>query len=152
VFESMGFENVKTVLNSGNVLFEARQSTPGKLVKRIEEKLKEAFDHEIAVILRTMVEIRDLVDSNPFRKVNVTADTMLYVTFLSQELKTGLRASQESSTSDFRILRVRPGEVISVVIRNAGRGTTDAMSMIEKEFGKRVTTRNWNTVNRILKT
>src|SRR5215469_16108408 len=85
LLESMGFLNVKTVLNSGNVVFDARETSKTALVKRIEEALTKTFGHEIPVILRKLCEIQELVDSNPFEKVRVTPDTRLYVTFLSEK-------------------------------------------------------------------
>lgn len=149
-FESLGFKNVKTLLASGNVLFDAPQKSP-TLRKRIEERLKQKFGHEVHVILRTIVEIQELANSNPFKKIPVTSQTRLYVTFLSEEPKSSLKIPYESPEKDFKIVRVSNGEVCSVVILSANRGTVDAMSILEKEFGRKVTTRNWNTVNKLLK-
>lgn len=151
MFESMGFKNVRTLLNSGNVLFEAAEGGKSALVKKIEQELKKTFGHEIAVILWTSREIQDLVDSNPFKKIKVTPETRLYVTFLSEKPKSNIKVPHESPEEDFKILTVHDGAVFSVVTLKPNRGTTDAMSFLEKEFGKRVTTRNWNTVTKILK-
>jgi len=150
-FESMGFQNVRTLLNSGNVLFEARKTARGPLVKTIEVELKTAFGHEIAVILRTIAEIHRLVESAPFEKVKVTPQTRLYVTLLSEKTNSSLKIPYESPEKDFKIVTIQPAEVFSVVTITPGRGTTEAMSFLEKHFGKRVTTRNWNTITKVLK-
>jgi uncharacterized protein (DUF1697 family) len=149
-FESLGFKNVKTLLASGNVLFDTQQKSPA-LRKRIGEKLKQTFGHEVHVILRTIREIQELGDSNPFKKIRVTPQTRLYVTFLSEEPKSSLKIPYESPEKDFKIVRVSNSEVCSVVTLSPNRGTVEAMSILEKEFGRNVTTRNWNTVTKVLK-
>ena len=81
----MRFQNVRTIINSGNVLFETQEAARATLVKRIEQELTKTFGHDIAVILRTIGEIQDLFDSNPFKKVKVTPETRLHVTFPVRE-------------------------------------------------------------------
>jgi uncharacterized protein (DUF1697 family) len=151
LFCSMGFQNVRTLLNSGNVLFETREKAKSPLVKKIEEELRKTFGYEVAVILWTIREIQDLVDSDPFKKVKITPETRLYITFLSDKPKSSLKFPYESPQKDVKILCVQNGAVCTVVTATPKRGTTEAMSLLEKEFGKRVTTRNWNTVTKILK-
>ena len=51
---------------------------------------------------------------------------------------------------EFRILSATPTEVFSVLDLSQGKGTPEAMAIIEKEFGANVTTRNWNTVLKAL--
>jgi uncharacterized protein (DUF1697 family) len=151
LFESMGFRGVRTILNSGNVLFQAGGAATKTLAGRIEKEIEKAFGHKVAVILRTIPEIQEMADSNPFKKVKVTPDTRLYVTLLSENLDSNLKLPYESPEKDFKILGIQDGAVFSVVTLNPKRGTTEAMADLEKHFGKRITTRNWNTIIRILK-
>ncbi|TAK27065.1 MAG: DUF1697 domain-containing protein [Chloroflexota bacterium] len=150
-FETMGFQNVRTLLASGNVVFDAHGADAGALVERIKDELVRIFGHAIGVIVRTREEIRDLVDSDPFEGVVVTPSTRLYVTFLSEEPEGSSKAPYESPAGGFKIVRISAGEVCSVLTLSPGRGTTELMRVLEKEFGSKVTTRNWNTVTRILK-
>jgi uncharacterized protein (DUF1697 family) len=108
--------------------------------------LKGTFGYEVSVILRATQEIQDLVDSIPFKDIKVTPQTRLYVTFLSEKPKSSLKVPYESPEKDFKIVRVTNGEVCSVLTLGSNRGTIDAMDILEKEFGKKITTRNWNTV------
>ena len=151
VFESLGGKNVKTLLASGNVLFECAEKDSLTLRKLIEEKMKQRFGLVVNVIIRTMDEIQELIDSNPFARVKVTPDTRLYVTFLSEESKSGLKIPYESPERDFKILRVTSTEVCSVLTLSPARRSVDVMSILEKEFGRNVTTRNWNTVQKLLR-
>jgi len=89
-FGQLGFRNVKTVLASGNVLFEAPQGSASVLVKKIEEKLRKAFGHDIRVLIRTIEMLQGLAEENPFKGVIVTPETRLYVTFLSEKPKGGM--------------------------------------------------------------
>lgn len=150
-FESLGFQNVKTLLASGNVLFETPKKSTDMLVKQIQEKLEHELGHEVGVVLRTMEEIQNLVDVNPFKNIEMTQQTRLYVTFLPEKQERAVIIPHESTGRDFRILHISASEVYSVVILSQDRGTTDLMSFLEKEFGRKVTTRNWNTIARILK-
>lgn len=150
VFEAMGFENVRTVLASGNVLFEVKKSNARSITKKIEEMLKKKFGIEISVIVRPIDELKSLADNNPFEGIDVTPQTRLYVTFLSESPKSKMKIPYESPDKNFKILRVSDKDIWSVLTVTDGK-TVEVMDIIEKEFGKRVTTRNWNTILRLLK-
>lgn len=152
VFASLGFKNVKTLLASGNVLFEASQGSADVLSKKIEEELKKSFGHEIGVLIRKIGELQSLAEVNPFKGVKLTPQTRLYVTFLSEKPRSNLKIPYESPEKDFKIISVSSGEVCSALTLSPTRRTTDLMGILEKEFGKKVTTRNWNTIIRLLKT
>jgi len=149
-FESLGFQNVKTILASGNVVFEAHGPGSVALAKKIEEKLQKTFGHPVGVTIRTLVEIQKLVKSDPFKKVTVTPQTRLYVTFRRDKTQGTLKIPYQSPEKDFQILRVSTDEVCSVLTLSPGRRTPELMSILEKEFGKTVTTRNWNTIIKVL--
>lgn len=151
IFESLGFENVQTFLASGNVLFEAQPASKSILTKKIEEKLRNMLGHEIDVLIRTIAELRQLDKMNPFKGITITPQTRLYVTFLSKKPNSNLKFSYESVNKNFKIVCITRSEVCSVLVLKPNSQTTDLMSILEKEFGRKITTRNWNTVTRILK-
>jgi uncharacterized protein (DUF1697 family) len=155
VFVAMGFQNVKTVLASGNVVFETlpEAGLPDNaldLAAYIEQRLQQVFGYSIAVALRTVADLQRLVDSDPFKGVATTPDTRLYVTFLSDPAKSRPDFTYDAPEGDLRIVRIGPGEVCSVLALSPARGTTDLMALLEREFGGGVTTRNWNTVGKML--
>lgn len=151
IFESLGFQNVRTLLASGNVIFEANETKEETLVLMIEEALTKRYGRHIAVLVRSLSDMQRLVDSEPFKAISVTPQTRLYVTFLTQKPENLLKIPYESPEKDFWILHVSDGEVLSVKTLTNNGGTTDMMGFIEKEFGKNVTTRNWNTIEKIVK-
>ncbi len=154
-FEAMEFQNVKTVLASGNVVFERPTGAdlPDNaldLAAYVEKNLDLSFGYPIDVALRTTADLRRLVDSAPFKGVAMTPDTRLYVTFLSDPAKSRPDFAYSAPEGDLRIVRVGPGEVCSVLTLSTARGTTELMALLEREFGGGVTTRNWNTVGKVL--
>ena len=151
-FELLGFRNVKTLIASGNVLFETRSSNPRMLVKKIEAKLEQTFGHEIDTILRTIQEVQGLVELDPFKGIRVTPRTRLFVTFLSEQPKTSLKIPYASPDKSFRILCVPNRTVCSVlVVGPQWAKNFRQMDILEKEFGKKITTRSWSTVVRVVK-
>ncbi len=143
---AMGFENVKTVIASGNVYFEVPKSEGAALATKIERKFHETFGFEIPTMIRRADEIKKIVESDPFKNIKVTDMTRLYVTFLKEKHTSKLAIPYSSPTKEFQILKVTKTELFSVLQLIERGKTPEAMNIIEKEFGKQVTTRNWNTV------
>ncbi|HZQ06338.1 MAG TPA: DUF1697 domain-containing protein [Anaerolineae bacterium] len=150
-FEGVGVQNVKTLIASGNVLFETEEADRAALTRKIEEKLEKTFGFEIPVLLRSVDELKAMVESEPFKKVKADPTTKFYISFLSEKPTTQLQIPYESPQKDFQIIRVADGAVFSVTFPAKGGRTVDSMAILEKEFGKRITTRNWNTILRLLK-
>ena len=146
--ENMGFQQVKTLLNTGNVVFEAKQEDEKELAESIAVQLKSTFGFPVPVIIRTTNEIRELVAANPFNGINVTKATRLYTTFLSDTPKSNLSLPYTSPDESFKIISITHQTVFSVLDIDKS-GSVDAMKILEKEFGKNITTRNWNTVVKI---
>ena len=145
VLEGIGFCGVKTLLASGNVLFEAEKQSSKGLSNIMEDALEKKFGFQIGTIVRAGSDLAKMVQSQPFKNVNVGTQIRLYVTFLSKKTKSDLKIPYTSPDKSFRILSVTPTAVFSVLDVTKTH-TTDAMKIVEKEFGKNVTTRNWNTI------
>jgi uncharacterized protein (DUF1697 family) len=151
IFANMGYENIRTILASGNVIFESEQKDINRITSEIESELKKIFNKEISVILRSMDELKKLESSEPFKNIAVTPDIRLYVTFLPNKTKPSIiKIPYSTETNEFSIISVTSSEIISVLDLSKGKGTTDAMAILEKEFGKNITTRNWKTILKIM--
>jgi uncharacterized protein (DUF1697 family) len=151
-FEALGFGNVRTILASGNVVFEPSQAGSEALVETIEGKLKDVFGYDIGVLVRPMKDLQQLEATNPFKGIKVTPQTRLYVTFLSEKPRSSLKIPYQSPDRNFKIIRVTENAVLSVLTVSPESRTTDLMTVLEKEFGRKVTTRNWNTITKLLET
>lgn len=147
-FTGLGLANVRTVLASGNVLFDAPTSSRKTLAARITAGLKQALGLDATVVLRTLEDIRLLLDSDPFKPLKPPAGTQLYITFLAEDAPTDVALPRP--TPNIRIARVSAGELASVVVLSPGIGTTDLMTALDKQLGRKATTRNWNTLEKLL--
>ncbi len=143
VFEDLGFGKVRTVIASGNVIFEARTRNIVSLEKRIENALLKATGVETATIIRTDDEVRRLIDAKPFKGINESPHNKPHVTFLKGKPK----ASQKLAPAGkgYTIAKVFD-RAICYTIDLSGTKTPDAMRMLEVAFGKGITTRTWGTV------
>jgi len=148
-FEAMGFKNVRTVLASGNVVFEPTGKKAEDFEAAIARGLAGAFGFPVPVLLRSMRELAALVAADPFKGLASGADTKLYVTFLPRDRPGASGARLPAPPKGARIVGVRPGEICSAVTLSGGAGTPELMAFLEKSLGKDVTTRNWQTVKRL---
>ena len=148
LFESFGFEQVKTYIASGNVLFDTAEAN-ADVIRGTEEGLRAALGYDVRVILRTIAEIEGIIKMDPFKDVAPAEHVRLYVTFLSEEPRSTLKLPYESSAGEFQILQRKGRDVFSAVFLSEMSRSVDGMTFIEKEFGTSSTTRNWNTVRKI---
>lgn len=151
VFEEQGFTDVKTLLNSGNVVFTAPRLSQEKIAPTVTKILTTFLGYDISVMIRSIDYLKQVMATEPFKGIEVTPKTRLYVTFLAEKHASTLKLPYLSAGKDFQILSTTHTEVFSVLTLSEAFGTVDSMAILEKEFGKQVTTRNWNTVLRIIK-
>jgi len=144
-FEAAGFTGVKTVLSSGNVVFDARAASPASLEKRAEAAMAREMGRRFLTLVRPIDELRALIASDPFRAFRLDAGSKRVVTFLRRPADPGLELPVELDGA--RILSVRGVEVFSAYVPNP-RGPV-FMALIEKTFGDAVTTRTWDTVGKV---
>jgi uncharacterized protein (DUF1697 family) len=143
LLENDGFTDVKTLLASGNVVFDSKQSDAAKLRSKLQKLIKDEFGFDVPVILRSDKEIAALIKADPFKGVKVDKDTRLYVTFLgnSSSIKIGKDHKENG------IHAIGKDYVASVL--HLGTGTPDHMDYLVKKFSSSITTRNWNTILKI---
>ena len=151
-FKKMGLKNVRTFLTSGNVVFESEQKETAVIIKEIESGLKVVFNRDINVILRSLDDLKKLQLSEPFKGITVTPSIRLYITFLSEKSRPGTIALPYTSPQkEFSILHATALEIFSVIDLSKGKGTPDVMNILKNEYGSNITTRNWNTILKVLK-
>ena len=144
----MEFEHVETLLNSGNVIFDATPAQETELENTIAINLEKAFNFPIPVLVRDAAVMRDLIQNNPFAQIEVTKDLRLYVSFLKEKPVSNITLPWATSDGSFRILEARDNTICSV-LDLAVTQSPKGMDALEQLFGKNMTTRNWNTISRI---
>ncbi len=145
----IGCENVRTLLNSGNVVFETNQKDIQALETKMENYLSDAFNFPIPVMLRTKDEIASLVNQRPFQNVEMHKDIRLYVSFLKTEPTAELDLPYSSKDNSYQITSVN-NRIICSVLDLSTTKTVKGMEELEKLFGKNITTRNWNTIWKVV--
>jgi uncharacterized protein (DUF1697 family) len=150
VFESLGFNNVQTVIASGNVLFETGSTNAKALETAIEKALPEQLGFTSTTIIRSREQLQDLMNRNLFKGVPDTRSSRLNVTFLKNPPDIKLKFPFNAENKSYRLVGLYDCAICSV-IDLTGDKTPDMMLWLEKHFGKQITTRTWNTVGKILK-
>jgi uncharacterized protein (DUF1697 family) len=144
-FEKGGFEDVKTVLGSGNVVFSARATSDAALQRRAEAVMKEHLGRAFVTVIRSVEELQALLAKDPFAQYRLPAESKRIVTFLREA---PARAPSRLPDQDgARILHVTGREVFSTYLPTP-KGPV-FMTLIEKTFGTDVTTRTWDTVRKV---
>lgn len=146
-FASLGFENVKTYINSGNVIFETAEESESKLADKIERAIETEFSLKIKVMLRTMAEIREIIENNPFQG-QFDNDKDLHVLFLNEELPADKKALLLAQNSDTEMFAVRNREIFCL-LRTGAADSLLGKGFIDKKLKTPATARNWRTVNKI---
>ena len=151
IFEAMGFSDVKTILASGNVVFKSGETDAEKLPGKIRDALKKKLGHDVEIIVRAIDALKEIAAANPF--AGFDSEAKYYVTFLPASAVVKLTVPHVSPGKDFQVCRATKTEVFSVCFPSADNAatTTGLMLVLDKGVGKGVTTRNWNTVLKIIK-
>jgi uncharacterized protein (DUF1697 family) len=146
-FEAAGFGNVKTLLSSGNVVFDARPASEESLQRKAETAMKEQLGQLFLTIVRPVTALRGILASDPYRAFRLSPRAKRVVTFLRGD--PGKKIELPIELDGARILCVQGSEVFSAYLPGP-RGPV-FMSLIERTFGKEVTTRTWDTVKKVAK-
>ncbi len=131
-FESVGLRNVRTVLASGNVVFEASGKDP-HLDQTISRGLEKAFGFPVKVVLRTVRELRTLVASEPFKGAPTGPNVKLYVTFLARQEEGQFPPSSPVSVRGLLHPPCRAGRDLQRRDPFAGRGNDRAYGFPRKD-------------------
>jgi uncharacterized protein (DUF1697 family) len=142
--EDAGFTKVKTVLSSGNAVFDARKAATTALERKCEQAMADGLDRAFATIVRPQEELAALLEADPFARFKLPPDAKRIVTFLRKPHGGALKLPLE--LEEARILAVQGGEVLTAYVPQPGNPAF--MRLIEKTFGKDVTTRTWDTVKK----
>ena len=147
--EAAGFENVKTVLSSGNAVFDARKASDASLQKKCEAAMEAGLGRAFATSIRSVEYLEQLLERDPFSRFKLARNAKRVVTFVRDpaNVKGSLKLPIEFEGA--RILAVEGSEVFTAYVPQ--QNNPAFMTLIEKTFGKDVTTRTWETVQKCAK-
>jgi len=148
--QSLGFKNIETLLNSGNIIFEAKNTIAELLEETLASHLEKTFGFTIPTIIRTADVILKITEQNPFKNIELTKDLRFYASFLKNDTNATLQLPWSNENNSYKILSLQNKTILSVLDVSITK-TPKAMEALEKSYGKGITTRNWNTILKIEK-
>jgi len=149
LFESVGFANVETFIASGNVIFDSKSRNTTSLEQKIEKHLRKVLGYEVRTFIRSISELTEVADYEPFSKVELkAAGNTLYVGFLAAEPsnEAGKKVLLLSGATDHFAVH---GRELYWLIRTSFSESSVSGALLEKTLGMPATFRNVNTVKRI---
>ncbi|HFK1762905.1 cytoplasmic protein [Bacillus wiedmannii] len=145
MFESIGLKQVKTYIQSGNIVFESEKDI-GFLNKQIQSEIKNVFDFDVPVMLRTRDEFINTIKRCPYEVDSLLEGESIHVAFLANELSEKEKDQllmQKNETEDCYI----DEKVVYLFFKNSIRNSK-LMSQFQK-LHTAATVRNWRTVNKL---
>lgn len=146
-FEKLGFKNVATYINSGNLAFDAPKAAEEKICTKIEKAIEKDFGLSIQIMVRDQAAIKDVLENNPFDGQYETHKQM-HVLFLKDEMPKDKQEVLITENTENEKFAVRNREIYALL----KLGVADSLlgkGFIEKKLKVRTTGRNWRTVQKL---
>jgi uncharacterized protein (DUF1697 family) len=149
VFVGLGYSSVRTVLASGNVVFDAGDAAPADVKAEIERALENAFGYDAWIVLSTQSHVRDVVEAFPFPEVD---DRQPYVVFGSDAAVLDELAAFAAAETDPTVERIvsRDGVLYWDLPRGSSTDTAFAKRSARSRYRSSTTTRNLRTLRKLL--
>jgi uncharacterized protein (DUF1697 family) len=141
----LGFNNVRSLLQSGNLVFGGDRRTTAQLERLLETEAAKRLDLQTDFIVRTVDEWTAIVARNPFPKEAERDPRRLIVMFLKEAPQPSDVKALQAAIRGPEVIREKGKELFIVYPNGMGRSRL-TNALIEKKLGTRSTGRNWNTV------
>ncbi len=143
-FEAAGFTDVRTLLASGNVAFDARVASNASLERRAEKAMQTELGKSFATIVRGTAQLAALLETDPFEAYRVAPNAKRVVTFLRDPDAPAVKLPVER---DGATIFGRVGAEVFTAYLPCDKGPV-FMTLLERTFGKDITTRTLDTVRK----
>ena len=149
MLENIGFQNIETYVQSGNVIVESEDENPQSVGFTIKQEIVKQLGFDVPVIVISKADLEKCLTNNPFFKEKEVDTKKLYVAFISKELS-------NSSINELKISQFKPDEAfidgnrIYMKLETGVGNTKLTQKYIEKKLNVIASTRNWNTVNKLI--
>jgi len=149
LFIELGFVNVTTYIQSGNVVFQTDLEEPDKIEQQILNGIQQTFGYKVQVLVLNKKSLETIFNSNPFLQKSDIDISKLHVTLLSNEpVYEGIQQINEMTTNqdDFEIV----DKCIYLYCPNGYGNTKLNNNLFEKKLKVSATTRNWKTISKLV--
>lgn len=147
-FEALGFENVVSYINSGNLAFGAKKSAEEKLCTKIEKAIAKDFGRAIPVMIREQPAIEKILKDNPFEG-KYESHKLMHVLFMKDKMPKEKEEQLKAAETTDEKFEVRGLEIYALL----KKGVADSLlgkGFIDKKLKIPVTGRNWRTVEKLV--
>jgi uncharacterized protein (DUF1697 family) len=146
-FEALGFENVKTYINSGNIAFDTSKTAEAKLVDKIEKAIERRFGRAVPVMVRAQKDIARILDGNPFHG-QYESHKHMHVLFLREPMPPEKAAQLQASALPGERYEIRGREIYNHLPQGVA-GSLLTKGFFERKPKVSYTGRNWRTVEKL---
>lgn len=146
-FEGLGFKNVVSYVNSGNLAFDAAKTSDNKLAARIEKAVEKIIDKNVQVMVREQSSIRDVIEYNPFDGEYETHKQM-HVLFMQDEIPEEKHDEALTWQTDQERIAIRGREIYALLLGGVAESLI-GRGLLEKKLKMPMTARNWRTVEKL---
>ncbi|MEM6261792.1 MAG: DUF1697 domain-containing protein [Bacteroidota bacterium] len=146
----LGFTNLKTYIQSGNIVFQSHTAPKAELANSIHQQIKQDYGFEVPTLVLTTTELHQIVAENSFLTRPELDPKSLHVTILASDPDPALVHELEQfddSPGEFSIM----GRRIYLCVPTGYRNTKVDNNFIERKLKVQATTRNWRTCNKLWK-
>lgn len=149
MFEDLGYKNVRTLIQSGNVVFESPAAAES-IRKKIEAGIKKTFGFDVNVIVRSKPEMAAIIKGYPFSRVKGHEECKISVGFLSAAPTKAQIKELESANNDKEMIIVYGNNLYHLIRGGFSDSELFKKNTAEKTLKVVCTVRNWNTTNKLL--
>jgi len=149
LYQSLGFKNVVTYIQSGNVIFNSPSEDLVSLIDIIEKEIEDKYEFHVPVILRTEQEFQWISNSCPYKEAEIEENgTKILVTFLASTPSLEKQELLETHVALPEKLTIKGNEVYLYCPNGYGRSKI-SNTVIENKLGVTATTRNWKSITKL---
>lgn len=146
MFERLNFEQVKTYIQSGNVIFESNILETNKLAERIIEEIEIEFGFQVPVLVKKISELQEIISHNPYSNLNEDELKRLYIVLLKNPAEQFLIEQLNSIDYAPEEFHITEKAIYFYCPSGYGKSKIDN-NFFEKKLKVVATTRNWKTMN-----
>ncbi len=148
--EALGFKDVISYIQSGNVVFTSDDADVARLRRQIEDGFEKTFGFHVEVIVRTSAELREIIEKNPFQSQPGRETKWVVVLFLAARPEATAQEDLLKTYTGPEELFITGKEMYIYYPNGIGRSKL-SLSLIEKKLKTVGTARNWNTILQLQK-
>lgn len=145
ILEDLGYEKIKTYIQSGNVVFQTPKEHAKEIAREISSEILESHRFEPKVFLLEISELQDAIENNPFNTADGKALHFFFLDSHPHDPDLVTLMAIKSRSEEFKLHKK-----VFYLYAPEGVGRSKLAAKVEQCLGVPVTARNWNTVSKLI--